>query len=140
MSRPYDPAAKKRYYEKHKEVIKAKRKTYYEKTRDRTLERHRTAHSRYLFSRNKARREGREFDLDFDLYCAYLKEPCKYCDGPLNSTGVGLDRKDSSKGYVVGNVVACCLACNRIKNEHLTHDEMRVAMDAVMRFRRTGEM
>lgn len=30
----------------------------------------------------------------------------------------GLDRVDSTKGYVLGNVVPCCFECNRMKSNH----------------------
>ena len=38
----------------------------------------------------------------------------------------GIDRVDSSKGYLPNNVVACCTTCNRMKldhsrNEFITH-------------------
>jgi len=31
---------------------------------------------------------------------------------------VGLDRVDSSAGYVFANVVSCCVVCNRMKLDH----------------------
>ena len=37
---------------------------------------------------------------------------------------LGLDRIDSAAPYVAGNVVICCLVCNRIKSSTFTHDEM----------------
>lgn len=49
---------------------------------------------------------------------------CTYCRGPLAESGVGLDRKDSSLGYVRDNVVPCCGMCNKIKNNHLNFSEM----------------
>lgn len=57
-----------------------------------------------------------------------ISRPCFYCNGPLNPTGSGLDRRDSSIGYVLDNVVPRCRACNVIKSDLITSEEMlRVA-------------
>ena|ERR1035437_1262259 len=60
---------------------------------------------------------------------------CHYCTAPicwseyLNKTKAGrqhgsnLDRKDSSKGYEVENVVVCCWRCNCGKSNLFTYDE-----------------
>lgn len=136
--------AGKKYYLKNRERLLAKGKEYVAKNRERVLRTHRDRlrkpEDRYKYCKYIAKKDGREFTLDFELYCAFLKEPCKYCDGPISETGFGLDRKDSSRGYTEDNVVACCTTCNRIKNSLLTHDEMRIAMDAVMRYRKTGQI
>lgn len=66
-------------------------------------------------------------DLTFEEYCAILaksKLKCHYCGSKLNSTGYGLDRKDSNKGYTKDNVVTCCGMCNRTKNCYLSYEEM----------------
>lgn len=45
-----------------------------------------------------------------------LTSPCHYCGG-MSRTGVsGIDRIDSSKGYITGNVLSCCWMCNRAKS------------------------
>lgn len=75
------------------------------------------------------------FDISTKLHAVLLLQPCDYCKGSLSPTGHGLDRKDSSKGYLVDNVVPCCVVCNRIKNRYLTHEEMKAAMRAVLRVR-----
>jgi hypothetical protein len=59
-----------------------------------------------------------EFERDFWL------KPCFYCD----SEAKGLDRVDSSSGYLKFNIVPCCWRCNAAKNnmsleefkEHIT--------------------
>jgi len=55
---------------------------------------------------------------------------CDYCLGATGS-GVGLDRLDAKKGYVVANVVPCCGKCNVIRGTRLTPEQMRVAMAAL---------
>lgn len=44
---------------------------------------------------------------------------CVYCGTPDN---IGIDRVDSSYGYIVGNVQPCCFTCNIMKRK-LTHAE-----------------
>lgn len=56
-------------------------------------------------------------------------------DGNLSKTGVGLDRIENSKGYIISNVVPCCGSCNKIRGNNLTSDEMAIAMKAVRNFR-----
>jgi hypothetical protein len=63
--------------------------------------------------------------LSFDEVEALVRSPCHYCGqlaGNLKKTKNhegfahnGIDRLDSAKPYVVGNVVACCGQCNRAK-------------------------
>lgn len=51
-----------------------------------------------------------------DMICLFLKK-CFYCDlqGTMMAP-IGIDRLDSERGYVVGNVVSCCSTCNYMKN------------------------
>jgi hypothetical protein len=56
----------------------------------------------------------------------------------MNKTCAGLDRKNPSLGYLLSNVVPCCVVCNKIKNNLLSWAEMKTAMDAVLYYRRTG--
>lgn len=51
---------------------------------------------------------------------------------------MGVDRKDSSKGYVEGNLVPCCFVCNQVKGDRFSEEEMAeigVAMRNVWRQR-----
>lgn len=45
----------------------------------------------------------------------------------------GLDRRDSSRGYDLDNVVPCCRACNVAKND-MTVDEFRAWLLRVYSF------
>jgi hypothetical protein len=73
-----------------------------------------------------ARTRGIEFSLTKSDFRALVSQNCFYCNQPpsniyknsiKNGTfiGSGIDRIDSSKGYIVGNVVACCGSCNWAK-------------------------
>jgi 5-methylcytosine-specific restriction endonuclease McrA len=71
-----------------------------------------------------------------EQYLDLINRPCTYCSSSvLGETGSGLDRLDNNGGYDISNVVTCCGVCNQIKNVHLTHDEMKVAMNAILDFR-----
>jgi hypothetical protein len=72
--------------------------------------------------------------------CTYCKciipwNPYSTIKGNYGSRAHFLDRKDSKLGYSVSNCVVCCTICNKIKGNHLTHDEMLVAMEAVLKLR-----
>jgi len=66
---------------------------------------------------------------------AYISQicACYYCDKKIvwKQGRTNLDRKDSNRGYDFDNVVVCCFECNRIKNNILTCEEMKIAMQAV---------
>lgn len=95
----------------------------------------------------------RPFEAAYNALCARTKHPvlityeqyaaiaisqpgCHYCGAALSwhtviqhsrhtkkQTGANLDRKDSSRGYEIDNVVPCCVRCNFGKNRFFTHDE-----------------
>lgn len=92
-----------------------------------------------LYSQLKSRSNdlGRPFELTLSQFITIAKLPCAYCKiAPYNKfhlrrtiEGVrqcdfsnplvysGIDRVDSSGGYVAGNVVPCCAFCNRAKDD-----------------------
>ncbi len=83
----------------------------------------------------KARREGMAFELTEEETLALFRGDCAYCGVPpaqvfkrtnrWKKTAFawqpqpfiynGIDRVDSSQGYVRTNVVSCCGTCNRAK-------------------------
>jgi 5-methylcytosine-specific restriction endonuclease McrA len=73
-----------------------------------------------------------KFILTFEEYLVIIgKGECFYCGAKLHwpdynvrkSQASNLDRKDSSKGYISGNIVACCWSCNNIKSNHFTFEQ-----------------
>lgn len=95
----------------------------------------RSSEGRYSALKRAAKDKALGFDITIEQHSLLLQELCFYCKQSLQETGHGLDRKDNSQGYVLSNVVPCCVTCNRIKNKHLTHMEMVVAMNAVLKLR-----
>ncbi len=74
--------------------------------------------------------------LTFEQYAPFLALPCHYCKGPLDLSGVGLDRKDNERGYEIDNVLPCCGDCNRTRGDRLTVEETEAAIAAVLELRR----
>lgn len=70
---------------------------------------------RFANIKGGAKKRNIFFDLTdqqmYDLLCS----KCTYC-GCNNCNGI--DRVDSSKGYVPENVVPCCAMCNMMKNNY----------------------
>jgi hypothetical protein len=77
-----------------------------------------------------AKKRGIEFNLTLDEFRTITSKNCFYCGvkpkqehlvvrknyrAPYISNGI--DRVDSSKGYILENVVPCCTFCNTIKSK-----------------------
>ena len=82
------------------------------------------ADSKYLSTRhfrqrlNSIKKGAVERKLEFNItektVASLLLGNCYYCGEPLAD---GIDRLDSSKGYIENNVVPCCKICNIMKNK-----------------------
>lgn len=79
--------------------------------------------STYKFS---AKRRKIDFKLTKSEFRILTQQPCHYCGTqphqiikPPRSNGEyiysGVDRQDSTKGYLISNCVACCGICNKMK-------------------------
>jgi len=68
----------------------------------------------YIAHKNGAESRGLMFTLPMVLFATYYGKPCYYCG--CKTWTIGLDRVDNSKGYIEGNIVSCCGACNRMKS------------------------
>ena len=102
---------------------------------DRNARYRRTVKGRYQKLGARARERSLEMALTLAQYTNLISGPCTYCLGPLPEAGYGLDRKDSSRGYLNDNVVPCCGDCNAIKSDILTYEEMRFLMGQLRRLR-----
>src|ERR1700683_3154757 len=76
--------------------------------------------------KSNAKRFNREWALSNEMFFSLISQNCHYCGIQPSTLLVegyhkdeilynGVDRVDSSKGYVEGNVVPCCTLCNRCK-------------------------
>ena len=62
-----------------------------------------------------AKSKGLIFELDFIAFDKLLKDNCHYCK-TFNANGI--DRIDSTNGYISSNVLPCCKTCNIMKMSH----------------------
>lgn len=115
------------------------------KIQDRTLAIWKYLYASTILKRNKKR--GVDGDISLEDFILYSQKPCHYC-GLENSNFAkdrrggskyhkskytsntiiefnGLDRLDSSKGYLSTNVVSCCKYCNTAKNIMSVEDFMK---------------
>lgn len=94
---------------------------------------------RLTHAKDIAKRRGFKCDITNEQFISYWNSKCEYCyKAILNEKGIGLDRLDNNLGYTPENVVPCCGDCNYIKGDILTHAEMKIAMNAVLEFRRSN--
>lgn len=138
----------KNYLEDNKEKIKEKSKQYRNENKDKIKELwkewyknnpERSVRRRFMESKNKAtKRRELTWTLSFEEYSNLVSLPCYYCDYKLGTRvtrSCGLDRLNSEIGYETNNVVSCCMICNTIKNEHLTPEETKAAVSAILKLR-----
>jgi hypothetical protein len=100
----------------------------------------------------KIKRRGWDFHLTLPQLKAVVKLPCVYCgkdpsnvyrlrykvdgayqrgvDPSMELRWSGLDRVDSSQGYIHGNVVPCCGECNAMKSK-LSLDDFYALMERI---------
>jgi len=66
----------------------------------------------------EAKRRNIDFHLSKDTFCELIKKNCHYC-GEINEEKKfnGIDRINSSIGYLFENCVSCCSLCNYLKNK-----------------------
>lgn len=80
----------------------------------------------YSGYKNNAKSRKLEFSLSKEQFRHIVSLNCFYCGNPPSNRSTrsltngdfiynGIDRLDSSKGYVIDNVVPCCYDCNKAK-------------------------
>ena len=86
--------------------------------------------------KTRAKRKGLDFDIDEDYLrsldrdvCPYLEIPIYwkngYGNGVQSSDSKSLDRIDSQRGYVKGNLIICSMRANQILS-NATAEEMEI--------------
>lgn len=91
----------------------------------------RTIGGRFTYSKAISRCAGWSWSLSESEYSVLVCQSCHYCGFALTPTGIGLDRKDSERGYEIDNVVPCCRECNVAKNTWFTYEEMLIIGPAI---------
>lgn len=122
------------YYEIHKEERTAYSATYREKNRlllvkkrkkareEGSLEKFEKGYAPRRFSEYKrdAKKKNRSFEITFEQFMTFWQKPCIY--GGCSIETIGLDRIDSSLGYIISNIAPCCKTHNSMKS-NLTQEE-----------------
>lgn len=114
---------KRQYNQANKEYFAQKRKEYeaenIEKVREQRARARKRLQARYTKYRLGAEKRNLAFELSLEEFDEITKMPCEYCGGYSDElNGVlfnGVDRINSSDGYVYKNCVSCCEMCNRMK-------------------------
>lgn len=96
----------------------------------------------YESYKRRAAEHEREFNLSQRDFWYLTSQPCIVCAAPPSQGKSnnhknpyiynGLDRRDSSKGYVLGNVVSCCGEHNRIKSDHAYEQQFKHCLAVVL--------
>lgn len=87
--------------------------------------------ARYSALKTQANKHKREVGINLEQHICLLKDnTCYYCHKPLQESGSGLDRIDSSKGYTINNVRPCCKICNSAKLE-MSEEEFYSHIEAI---------
>lgn len=73
--------------------------------------------NKYSDIKYKAGKRNIEFNISAAEFKSIMRFKCNYCSNS-NHNSNGLDRIDSTKNYVVNNVVPCCGVCNIMKNNY----------------------
>lgn len=113
----------------------------YRKTSKGTEELNRYRHSpkgRFVYLKAAAKRRNILCLLTLSEFENIIGQPCFYCKdffAPDLTCGCGLDRLDSSKGYLIDNVVSCCGVCNSLKLDKFSVQETLAAVQAIIHVR-----
>jgi len=90
--------------------------------------------AKFATCKARANKKGFEFSLTKDQLKELLQGQCRYCGAGGEGSGLGVDRIDSLRGYVIDNVDTCCKTCNFGKNKY-SEAEFGKWIDRVAEFR-----
>lgn len=76
--------------------------------------------NRYNIYKKNAIKRNISFELNKEDFYNLTSQPCHYC-GEIKEYN-GIDRYDSSKGYILSNCVPCCEMCNKMKLDYNVND------------------
>lgn len=110
----------KEWRSKNKEQYLESRKNYYknnkEKLDTKTMEYYHSVKGRYVWYKSCAKRRNILFNLSIEEFKEMWNKPCYYCGDTVDT--IGIDRVDSSIGYISSNCRPCCSVCNYMKLDH----------------------
>jgi hypothetical protein len=92
----------------------------------------------FTFAKMCALKREKEWLLSFEEYINLINKSCYYCNNKLSEPvrrGIGLDRINNDIGYQINNVLVCCKICNSIRNNFLSVEEVKIAVQAIINYR-----
>jgi hypothetical protein len=89
------------------------------KKRERNYNAERTKYMESTYNAKKTNAIGRNmaFHISFDFFKELVNKQCIYCGEKKENEINGIDRVDSTQGYIESNCVPCCSTCNFMKGE-----------------------
>jgi hypothetical protein len=75
-------------------------------------------------TRSSAKQRRIPFALTRADFDKLITGRCAYGDGAYPALRIGVDRKDCSRGYELGNCVPCCARHNEMKKHFFSYSEM----------------
>jgi hypothetical protein len=96
-------------YQKNRELILEHNRNYFKSKR-----------GKFLRYKSCAEKRNISWNLTEEEFESFWQKSCHYCGDSIST--VGIDRRDNSRGYSLGNIVSCCWSCNKMKGI-LSHDE-----------------
>lgn len=125
------------YYRNHKEERAEYGRIYNEKDGIKLF-------SKYRVVKGRARARGIDFPLSREDFIEWFRTQspyCHYCNQPVEErlgrdrghNDRTIDRKDTSIGYVLGNMVFACRRCNTIKGYWFSEKEMLEIADKYLK-------
>lgn len=100
-----------------KKCRKESRSKWVEKNRTKYLKRlikySKTLKGRFVSIKCGAKRREILFSLSLEDFKKMWNKNCYYCGGKIK--GIGIDRINNNKGYIIKNCVPCCSICNKMK-------------------------
>lgn len=108
---------RKIYRREHKDEYRANKRKYYINNKETILSGNaawrQTPSGKFGSYIRGAKSRNIEFILTFDEFMKYWQRPCSYCGDDIST--IGIDRVNSTYGYIVDNIVSCCSVCNIMK-------------------------
>jgi hypothetical protein len=71
-------------------------------------------YNRFILDANT---QNKNVEINEDRYNKITSLPCYYCLNAFEKGAKGIDRINSSIGYVISNIKPCCKTCNMLKND-----------------------
>ena len=76
-------------------------------------------YNRFILDANT---QNKNVEINEDRYNKITSLPCHYCLNTFEKGAKGIDRINSSIGYIINNIKPCCKTCNMFKND-LSYDD-----------------